>query len=667
MVALMQRYFLTHRRLLILAAHVGIVAAGYRAAFELRFDFDAPARFAEFYWKTLPALLLVRLAVFHRFGLYRGYWQHAGIRDLLDLSLAITVSTLLFAIVLFLSGNARMMPRSVLVMDWGIAIFLAGGIRFAARCLREGQLPLRRGSGPRTLVIGSGAAAEHLLRQCLHDGRQSLNVIGLIDDDPAAQKRALHGVPVLGTTTELCRLVARHDAQLLVIAIASAPGERMRLLVQRCMDTGVPFKIIPSFDELLSGLPLRQLRNVRVEDLLGREAVRLNLGPIEGDLSQRIVLVTGAAGSIGSELARQIARFGPARLVLVEQAESPLYFTHLELTQAHPGLPISPVIADVTDAGRLERIFAHYRPDYVFHAAAYKHVPMMELNVMEAVRNNVVGTLRVASCAARFCAKKFVLISTDKAVNPSSVMGATKRLAERIVLALPSLRDSTTDFRAVRFGNVLGSDGSVVPLFSRQLAAGGPLTVTHPEVRRYFMTIPEAAQLVLEAAALPEAAGRIAMLDMGKPVRILDLAEQMIRLSGQRPYTDVQIAFTGLRPGEKLTEELTSTLESTERTGVEKIRVVRTSETDPAALERGLSGLVLALSSGDEGIVIDCVHELLPEYQPSHQPVAGDDFHRPESAARLVDREMRSPELPSPSLQLPGRPVLTPAANSAPA
>ena len=356
-----------------------------------------------------------------------------------------------------------------------------------------------------------------------------------------------------------------------------------------------------------------QLRNVKIEDLLGHRAVPSDLTAVRADLHQRVILLTGAAGSIGSELARQIAAIGPARLVLLDQSESDLYFIHLELVEAHPGLKLVPVICDITNQNRLAQVYAQHRPDYVIHAAAYKHVPLMETNVLEGVRNNVLGTLLVATNAVRYGATKVLLVSTDKAIRPSSVMGATKRVAERIIFGLPNLHRAGTDFRAVRFGNVLASKGSVIPLFERQLSAGGPITVTHPEVQRYFMTIPEAAQLVLQAGSLPETAGAIAMLEMGDPVRILDLAENLIRLSGRVPGRDIQIVFTGLRPGEKLTEERSSALETSIPTSAEKIRISQTSETAGPELVQKLSRLFAFLEAGDREGVLSTLCELVPE------------------------------------------------------
>jgi FlaA1/EpsC-like NDP-sugar epimerase len=418
----------------------------------------------------------------------------------------------------------------------------------------------------------------------------------------------------VGTTADLARLVARYRVEVIVVAIPSATGEQMRRLTERCSGLGVEFKIVPPLGELLDGRArLSQLRAVKIEDLLGREPIRLDMHPIHADLRGKTVLITGGAGSIGSELARQIASYEPSRLILMEQAESALYFINHELLRSYPDTAIVPVIADVANSERIDRIFAEYRPDYVLHAAAYKHVPMMESNVPEAVRNNIFGTLSVAQAAARHGVKKFVLISTDKAVNPSSVMGATKRVAERLILGLPELRDSRTDFRAVRFGNVLGSDGSVIPLFKRQIEAGGPVTVTHRDVTRFFMTIPEAVQLVLQAAALPEATRRIAMLEMGEPIKIVTLAENLIRLSGLEPYTEMPIVFSGLRPGEKLYEELMTEAEETVPTAVEKIRIVRTDEGGAHEIEVVLRALVAGLLDDDVDAILAAIQELVPE------------------------------------------------------
>lgn len=642
--------------MLIVAVHLVLIPLAYFGAFGARFDFHIPLAELRTFARTVPYLLVIRLLIFARYGLFRGYWRHVGLRDLVDLGVATTLSTALFAGAMLATGWPPALPRSVFLLDALGIVFLSGGLRFAARAFREGQLPMQSSRGRRTFLIGAGEAAEMLLRQARHDSRFAISVVGLIDDNPETHGRSLHGVPILGGTADLERLVHEHRIQLLVIAIRSATADQMRRIVERCTATGTEFRIIPSLQDLLDGrAAIGQLREVEIEDLLGREPVHLDLEQVRGDLEGKTVLITGAGGSIGSELARQIARFRPARLVLLERAESPLYFVDLEVSQSSPDVEVVPVIANITNAERLDEVFGTYRPEYVFHAAAYKHVPLMEESVFEAVWNNVVGTLRVAQRAVQHRVKKFVLISTDKAVNPTSMMGVTKRIAERIVLELPALR-VRTDFRVVRFGNVLGSDGSVVPLFKRQLAAGGPITVTHPDVQRYFMTIPEAVELVLTAAALPAAAGRISILEMGSPVRIVDLAEQLIRLSGLEPYRDVQIVFTGLRPGEKLNEELVGGGEETIPTSAEKIRLVERNGGSAANVAVALQHLIDALTAGRTADLMRAVAALAPEYVPSPAPAPAPrapaaDVHQP---TRLAAPTPRVP-VPTPARRAPLR------------
>jgi FlaA1/EpsC-like NDP-sugar epimerase len=613
----MQRLY-PYRRSIILGVHLLLISLGYLAAYAVRFDFAIPPEELHRWAVTLPWLLVPRLLLFYRFSAYSGWWRYVGMADLVNLCVAVSLSSVLFVAGLFFTGGLKGMPRSVPLLDWVIAIFLSGGIRFASRWVRETSHPNRQVTrGRRTFIIGAGDAGEQLLRQIQHDPRGLLTVVGLIDDAPDLHRRTLHGVSVVGGTDRLSELVARFQVELLAIAIPSAPAETMRRIVARCSETGVECKILPPLQDLLASGPLqlRHLREVQINDLLGRDTVKLDLGAMEREFGGRCVLITGAGGSIGSELARQIARFCPRRIVLLERAESPLYFISREVSEACPSAEVIPALASVTNADRLQEIFETCRPDYVFHAAAYKHVPMLEANVLEGVWNNVVGTLRTARCAARNGVARFVLISTDKAVNPTSILGATKRIAERIALELPAHRDAGTDFRVVRFGNVLGSDGSVLPLFHKQLAAGGPLTVTHPEVKRYFMTIPEAVELVLAAATLSEAARRIAILEMGRQVRILDLAEQLIRLSGFVPYQDIHIKFVGLRPGEKLREELVAAGERTIPTSVDKIRLIERDDGDGASLGSNLRHLLSVAASSDPDDVVRALARLVPEYQ----------------------------------------------------
>ncbi|HTI05324.1 MAG TPA: nucleoside-diphosphate sugar epimerase/dehydratase [Gemmatimonadales bacterium] len=628
-----------YRRPISIVGHLALVSFAYLLAYALRFDFRIPSEQLRRYFETLPYLLVIRLALFHRYGLFRGYWHLVGVRDLRQIVTAVSLGSLAFVGVLIFVGRLGTMPLVVPILDWVGTIMLAGGIRFLARWINEepfrrpsrGQRGLlrwikeepfrrrQRSRGRPAIIVGAGVAGERLLRQLQHDPRHPLNVVGIVDDNPTKHGRTLHGVPVMGGSDDLRRFVAMHAVQQIVIAIPSASAEEIRRLVARAAETGAAVKILPAQMDLLAAESphLNQVRDVQVEDLLGRDPVQLDLKDVAPELAGKVILVTGAGGSIGSELVRQIARFNPRRLLLLDRAESPLFFIYHEIGEAHPAIDVVPVLASVTNAARLERVFERYRPDCVFHAAAYKHVPMLEWNMIEGVWNNVVGTLRLAQAAASVGTRKFVLISTDKAVNPMSILGATKRVAEQIVRELPSLRASGTDFRVVRFGNVLGSDGSVVPLFKKQIAVGGPVTVTHPEMKRFLMTIPEAAQLVLEAAALPEAAGRIAVLEMGTQVRILELAEQLIRLSGLVPYHDVQIVFTGLRPGEKLEEELVAPGETLAPTSIDKIRVVAGNDAGAgAALARQIRSLISVTGQADERSVMRALGAIVQEYRP---------------------------------------------------
>jgi len=614
-VARLPNWVVARRRFVIVFVHGVVMSVAFVLAFLLRFDGRIPVQFLDQMWQTLPLLLLMRLGTFGFYNQYSGWWRHVSVHDLSVLIRAVTVSSALFLGALFLFGHIDGFSRSILLMDWGIALVLFGGMRFMVRMFSEGAASRRwTKGGRRTLIIGAGSAGANLLRQLRADPSSDLHPVGLLDDDPIKHNLQIHGVPVLGPTPELSQIVQVQRIELVVIAVPSASREQMQHMVECCMGVNVEFKIVPSVQELLDGRArLSQLRTVRIEDLLGRPSISFDLKSVEDDLSGRAVLISGAAGSIGSELARQISMFKPSRLILVEQAESPLFFVNGELQRAHPDLEIHPVIADVADVDRMEQLLARFKPSHVFHAAAYKHVPLMEANVEEAVRNNIFGTWHLARAAAKNGAQKFILISTDKAVNPSSVMGATKRVAERIVLESTELGRYLTDFRAVRFGNVLGSDGSVIPLFKKQIAAGGPVTVTHRDVQRYFMTIPEAVQLVLQAAATPAAAGRVSMLDMGEPVKIVELAENLIRLSGLEPYKEMPIVFTGLRPGEKMHEELMTQLETTVPTGVEKVRVVQSDVPEPGELQTAFLEFSSALERGDEMGLLNTIRGLVPE------------------------------------------------------
>ncbi|HEX6534970.1 MAG TPA: nucleoside-diphosphate sugar epimerase/dehydratase [Gemmatimonadaceae bacterium] len=607
-----------HRRVVVVLTHLTLVIVSYALAFTLRFDRMIPAAYDGIFWRTLGPLVVLRLSAFAYFRLYSGWWRYVGMRDMVALIKAVAVSSVLFTASLVFTGHAYDFPRSVLVIDAVLTLMLIGGARFALRAARESRRPVT--GGPRlrrVLIIGAGDAGELLLREMHNNPRLGYLPVGFVDDDGHKTGFHIHGVRVHGTTAQLEVVLAAHPADELIIAIPSASREQIQAIVDRCLALKVPFKILPAIAALTGRVRMSQIRPVRVEDLLGRDPIALDASLIRQDIAGRRVLITGAGGSIGSELARQIATYDPAVIALVERGENALFLIEQELRRRHPALDARAIICDVRDHRDLERAFREVRPELVYHAAAFKHVPMMEAHLAHAVHNNVFGTRNAARLAAAHGAK-FVLISTDKAVSPSNIMGATKRLAEKLVLSLNGA--SRHHFVAVRFGNVLGSNGSVVPLFTEQIADGGPVTVTHPEATRYFMTIPEAVQLVLQASVLEEARDKIVMLEMGAPVRIVDLARNLIRLSGLEPDADIPIVFTGLRPGEKLHEQLTSDTEETLPTRYEKIRIVRTDS--PATLEPGLEQLWDAVESRDDRRILRSLQELVPEFSPQAALIA---------------------------------------------
>lgn len=585
------------RRVVALLIYAAITAMSYLTAFFLRFDLHLPVEYGPTVALTLPVLLVIRVLTKRAFRLSRERWRHVGTRDLVKLVTATTVGTALFWLVLGFLPTVPNVPRSVILLEWGLTIFGIAGAWVSYRLfyehIRRGGLGGKDGDRQRTLVIGAGVAGSRLAREMLRDGGH-YEPVAFVDEDPLKWGTTLNGVEVVGSVADLDRITAEFDIEELIIAVPSAELVDLRRIISACMATGLPYKVLPSISDVLmsSEVRLSQLREVRIEDLLGRDPVELSLPELLADLTGRTVLVTGAAGSIGSELSRQLAANGPRCLVLLEQNESELYFLDLELQKAFPEVETVPVVGDILDTKALDQVFEEYRPERVYHAAAYKHVPLMEANARAAVKNNVLGTHKVIEAAGAHGCGRLVLISTDKAVRPCNVMGATKRSAERLVLDAAE-RYPDTWFTAVRFGNVLGSRGSVLPLFERQLEKGEPLTVTHRDVTRYFMTIPEAVQLVLQASVLPEARGRVAMLEMGEPVRILDLAMNLLRLSGYREGVDAHIVFTGLRPGEKLHEELVAPTEGTVPTDADKIRVIVDEEpVDSPRFELALSRLV---------------------------------------------------------------------------
>jgi len=600
-------------RAMVWVVQLGVFAASGVLAFLLRFEFTIP----EAHWKHLawglPVWLAVKSLAFRLAELDRGWWRYVSITDVVRIGLANLGASLLSAAVIMAAGPAGF-PRSIYLLDLVLCFLGTAGARVLVRMLAEAAQGQGQVSGKRVLIYGAGAAGIQLLEELRRNPALPYRVAGFVDDDPGKVGLVVRGKKVLGQGEQLTELVRRHRAEVVLIAIPSAAGSQMTRIMKLCHQAGVEYKTIPGLGEIIEGNGLaKQIRDVAVEDLLGRSPVRLEEGAIRAKLAGKVVLVTGAAGSIGSELCRQVARFGARALVAFEIAESPLFELEQEMRRAHPELEFWPEIGSVQNLERVREVMERRRPAVVYHAAAYKHVPMMEQHVFEAVENNVFGTWNVAQAAKEAGVGDFVLISTDKAVRPASVMGATKRLAEALV---QSMQGSGTRFVSVRFGNVLGSAGSVVPVFKKQIAAGGPVTVTHPEMRRFFMTIPEAVQLVLEASAMGRG-GEVFVLDMGEPVRIRDLAENLILLSGLKPGVDIRIEYTGVRPGEKLYEELSTLLEDTLPTPHEKIRVHSGNGLIAGDVAECLRALRRACEARDLADVVLALKDALPEYSPS--------------------------------------------------
>ena len=646
-VSRMELYLGRHRALVNVAVHAVIFALALLLAFLVRFDAAGQGQtgwFRRNYLTWLPVFVGLKLLIFHRLRLLRGGWQYAGIRDVANILLASWwfVLIVFVAVMAFRLAPAWLMQSTerrvdipgvgwiisyfagyshgVLVLDFLATVFLVSTARLGYRLYREELRPISAEGVRRVLVVGAGNAAEAIIREIHRMPVERYRVIGLVDDDPRKQGIYIHGVPVLGGTDKLADICRDNQVEEIIIAMPSATQKQLRRVIDLCSGTKLKFQSLPGVGDLIDGrVTVSQIRPVDINDLLGREAVALDVDAVARFLRGKRVLVTGAGGSIGSEMCRQIARYAPAALILVEQAETPLFDIDNELRAGHPDISLSAVICDICDRPRVMDVWARFRPEVVVHAAAHKHVPMMERNPCEAVKNNVMGSRNVADASCRFGTGEFVTISTDKAVNPSSIMGASKRVAEMYTQSLNGRPGCTTQFKAVRFGNVLGSSGSVVPTFRRQIAAGGPVTVTHPEMVRYFMTIPEAAQLVLQAAATGTG-GQIYLLDMGEPVKIVDLARNMITLSGFRPGEDIDIVFTGVRPGEKLFEELRTAGEGIEPTVHPKVLVWQNRPARWEDVEAAVTRLATIQNCTDRGQIVAALRQIVPEYNPLNPP-----------------------------------------------
>jgi FlaA1/EpsC-like NDP-sugar epimerase len=602
------------------ACHLMAVGLSVTAAFLLRFEFAIPAGVMPILKQALLIAILVKLPIFDWVGFYRSLRRFVSIPDLYLVFLGNVAGSVLFAAVtMFWIGPA--MPRSVLVVDALLCFVATALVRFSVRIRNEA---FREHSGQGRigiLIYGAGTAGAELVREIHSNSCTRYEVKGFLDDDPLKQAARIMGIRVLGSGREAYSVVRHLNRRKptvgeIIIAMPSATGPQMREALANCRAARIPCKTVPGIDELLSGRVLyAQVRNPSVQDLLGRQQVRLDEAHVQASIAGRSVLVTGAAGSIGSELCRQVARFNPACLVAFDQAESDLFRIENELRERYPALDLAVALGNIRDTDRLSEVLHEHKVESIFHAAAYKHVPMMESHVLEAVRNNVLGTWNLVRAARGHNVRSLLMISSDKAVNPICVMGATKRVCERIVSARwPG--NGQTKCVSVRFGNVLGSNGSVVPVFQAQIAAGGPIKVTHPEARRFFMTISEAVSLVVQASSRSEGS-EIFVLDMGEPIRIVDLAENMIRLAGKVPYDDIDIEFTGLRPGEKLIEEIRGKTEGLLATSMEKMHVIREQPLHWEKIDNWIDELKGLIAERQEREIIAHLQRLVPEYSPA--------------------------------------------------
>ncbi|MCX7817484.1 MAG: polysaccharide biosynthesis protein [Syntrophales bacterium] len=596
-----------------------LLSIAYGGAYLIRFEGSISPYYKTFMWLTLPWIVLAKLIFLFLTGLYRGIWRYTGVVDLQNIFKGITLASVGVLIILVFAYRFESFPRSVLILDWFFSIFLIGGIRLLYRMYVNKEFNIAFpwqmshvvNPNKRILIIGAGAAGEKVLREIKENRKLNMEAIGFLDDSKEKHGKTIHGVRVLGGLDRINEYRDLFDE--ILIAIPSARGVEMRRIVEICEGTGKKFRTLPSIGELIDGrVSVNSIREVSLVDLLGREEIILDQGRIRRFIKDKRVLITGAGGSIGSDLVRQVLNFNPSAIGLLDFSEYNLYRIELECKRNSGKTKIYPYLADIRHLETIEKIYSFFSPDIVFHAAAYKHVPMQELHPHEAVNTNILGTINVATAAVNQGVESFILVSTDKAVRPTNVMGATKRVAEMIIQALN--RNNGTRFMAVRFGNVIGSSGSVIPLFQEQIARGGPVTVTHPEVMRYFMSIPEATQLILQAGSMGEG-GEIFILDMGRPVKILDIARDLIRLNGLTPGEDIAIEFIGMRPGEKLYEELITEGEGISPTEHPKVFVLKGAMPDANALFALISELLEIARSFDAARLRHQLSLIVPEYE----------------------------------------------------
>lgn len=609
---LLNKPLIKYRLIIIIGLHALFSGCALLLSFLLRFDFSlGHANYPQLFFTSLPINIIIFLIVSSFLSLFQGVWRYVSVDDLKDIVKASALASLIFMFVILFSGRFDGYPRSVYVMNFAFFVVLNGGTRFAIRIFRESFIPASD-TVKNVLIIGAGTVGNEIVKTLKAAKRKEYLPVGFIDRDKGVHGKRLQGLKVLGDISMIRPVIKKYRVHEVFIAIPEATNKLVKDIIaeSKIPDWDIKFKIVPPMLDIMSGkLRINQIRDVSISDLLSRPNIKLDDTHVRKQLAGKTVLLTGAGGSIGSELCYQVAAYRPARMILLDASEQGGYHVDQELKNRHPDIAIHTVVGNMLDTGFMELLFRRFTPDYIYHAAAYKHVHLMEWNPLAALKNNVLGTAMLASLAERYGVKQFVMISTDKAVSPRGIMGITKRLAERVIL---ERNPSATLFNIVRFGNVLGSSGSVIPLFQRQILDGGPITVTSPETERYFMSIPEAVQLVLQASTLNEK-NAIFMLEMGEPVKIVDLAKNLIELSGLRVGEDIEIVFSGMRDGEKITEVLLCDAEDVVPTSFEKIRVQKRQERDPDRIERFLHDLKSSVELGNMHAVYDDIKELIPE------------------------------------------------------
>jgi FlaA1/EpsC-like NDP-sugar epimerase len=615
-----------YRLVIIILMHALFTCLALYFSFLLRFDFTLGyAIYPRLFYTSLPVNAVIFLIVSAIFNLYQGIWRYVSVDDLKDIVKASALATLVFMFIVIFSGQFDGYPRSIYIMNFAFFIIFNGGTRFAIRIFRESFAPASE-NAKNVLIVGAGTVGNEMVKTLKSAKRKEYIPVGFIDRDKGIHGKRLQGLKVFGDISVIRSVIKKNRVHEVFIAIPEATNKLVKDIIDnsRISDWDIKFKIVPPMLDIMSGkLRINQIRDVSIDDLLSRPNIKLDDSHVRKQIASKTVLITGAGGSIGSELCYQVAAYRPARMILLDASEQCGYHVDQELKRRHPDIAIHTVVGNMLDMGFMELLFRQYTPDYIYHAAAYKHVHLMEWNPLAAIKNNVLGTAALAGLAERYGVKQFVMISTDKAVNPRGIMGLSKRLAERVVL---ERHPSGTLFNVVRFGNVLGSSGSVIPLFQRQIKDGGPVTVTSPETKRYFMSIPEAVQLVLQASTLNES-NAIFMLEMGEPVKIVDLATNLIELSGLKVGEDIEIVFTGMRHGEKIEEVLLCDEEDVIPTTFEKIRVQKRLTRDPDRIERFIHSCRSNVDIGNVRAMYDDIKDLVPEMQgPSFEEMMGRMF-----------------------------------------